>query len=85
MAELVLYHAVPSRSMSVHWMLEEVGEPYELKLLDLQAKQQKAPDYLAINPMGRVPSLLHGDPVMTETAAINAYLAMNAQLMAAHP
>jgi len=61
--------------MSVHWMLEEVGAPYELKLLSLEAREHKTPEYLAINPMGRVPTLVHGDIVVTETGAINAYLA----------
>ena len=75
MTELVLYHAVPSRSMTVHWMLEELGEPYRLEMLDLQAGEQQAPDYLSVNPMGKVPALRHGDVIVTETAAICAYLA----------
>jgi len=75
MADLTLYHAVPSRSMTVHWMLEELGEPYDLEMLDLEAREQKAPEYLAINPMGRVPTLRHRDLIVTETAAICAYLA----------
>lgn len=75
MADLTLYYAVPSRGMVTHWMLEEVGEPYELKLLSLEDEEHKTPEYLAINPMGRVPALVHGDVVVTETAAICAYLA----------
>ncbi|MGD8830763.1 MAG: glutathione S-transferase [Pseudomonadales bacterium] len=75
MSDLVLYHAAPSRSMVAHWMLEELGVPYRIELLDLDAKDQKRPEYLAINPMGRVPALRHGDVVVTETAAICAYLA----------
>lgn len=75
MADLLLYHAVPSRSMTVHWLLEELGEPYEIKLLSLEAEEHKTPEYLAINPMGRVPTLVHRDLVVTETAAICAYLA----------
>jgi glutathione S-transferase len=73
--ELVLYHAVPSRSMVVRWMLEEVGAPYRLEMLDLQADDHRKPAYLAINPMGQVPALRHGDAVVTEAGAICAYLA----------
>src|SRR5215470_16431637 len=75
MAKLTLYHAAPSRSSIVHWMLEEVGEPYEVHLLNLQRGDTRAADYLAVNPMGKVPAIRHGDVVVTETAAICAYLA----------
>jgi len=75
MAKLTLYHAAPSRSSTTHWMLEEIGEPYELHLLSLKAGDQRKPDYLAINPMGKVPALRHGDAIITEAAAICAYLA----------
>jgi glutathione S-transferase len=75
MAKLTLYHAAPSRSSIVHWMLEEVGEPYDLHLLSLQAGENRAPQYLAVNPMGKVPALRHGDVVITEAAAICTYLA----------
>ena len=75
MAKLTLYHATPSRSATTRWMLEEVGEPYDIHLLSLQKGEQSAPDYLAINPMGKVPALRHGDTVITEVAAICAYLA----------
>ena len=61
--------------MVVHWMLEEVGEPYEIELLSLDDEDHKKPEYLGINPMGRVPALRHGDVVVTETAAICTYLA----------
>ena len=63
-----------SRGRIVRWMLEEVGQPYRTELLDY-ATTMKAPDYLAINPMGKVPALRHGDTVITEAAAICAYLA----------
>jgi glutathione S-transferase len=63
-----------SRGQIVRWMLEEVGEPYEQVLLDY-GTTMKAPDYLAINPMGKVPAIKHGDKVVTECAAICAYLA----------
>jgi glutathione S-transferase len=72
---LTLYHAAPSRSSIVRWMLEEVGEPYDIHLLSLSRGDNRAPDYLAINPMGKVPTLKHGDVVITEAAAICAYLA----------
>lgn len=75
MPALTLYHIAPSRSSIVHWMLEEVGEPYELKVLDGKAVENRKPAYLAINPMGKVPALRHGDVVITEAAAICAYLA----------
>ena len=75
MAKLTLYHAAPSRSSIIRWMLEEIGEPYEIQLLSLSKGENRAPDYLAVNPMGKVPALRHGDAVITEAAAICAYLA----------
>src|SRR5215470_15463799 len=72
--ELVLYTNPTSRGRVVRWMLEEVGQPYKVEVLDY-ASTMKGPDYLAINPMGKVPALRHGDAVVTETAAICAYLA----------
>jgi glutathione S-transferase len=75
MAKLTLYHAAPSRSSIARWMLEEIGEPYEIELLNLSAGDQQKPDYLAINPMGKVPALRHGDVIITESAAICTYLA----------
>lgn len=75
MPQLTLFHATPSRSSIALWMLEETGEPYEIKILDLAKGDQQKPDYLAINPMGKVPALKHGDAVVTESAAICTYLA----------
>jgi len=75
MPNLMLYHAAPSRSSVAHWMLEEVGEPYELHLMSLKKGDNRAADYLKVNPMGKVPALRHGDVVVTEAAAICAYLA----------
>ena len=75
MAKLTLYHAAPSRSSIVHWMLEELGEPYDLHLLSFAKGDNRAPEYLAVNPMGKVPALKYGDTVITEAAAICAYLA----------
>jgi glutathione S-transferase len=72
--ELVLYTNPQSRGRVVRWMLEEIGEPYKVEVVDY-ASTMKGPAYLAINPMGKVPALRHGDAVVTETAAICAYLA----------
>jgi len=72
--ELIFYTNPMSRGRVVRWMLEEVGQPYRTEILDY-ASTMKAPAYLAINPMGKVPALQHGDAVITETAAICAYLA----------
>src|SRR5471030_1704642 len=75
MPKLTLYHASPSRSSVALWMLEETGEPYDIHLLNLSKGDQLKPEYLAINPMGKVPALKTGDVVITEVAAICAYLA----------
>ena len=75
MADLTLYHASPSRSSVVLWMLEELGEPYDIHLLKLSEGDQHKPEYLSINPMGKVPALRHKDTVITEVAAICTYLA----------
>jgi glutathione S-transferase len=72
--ELVLYTNPQSRGRIARWMLEEVGQPYRTEVLDY-ATTMKAPAYLAVNPMGKVPALRHGEAVVTETAAICAYLA----------
>ena len=72
--KLVFYTNPMSRGRIVRWMLEEVGTPYETELLDY-GTTMKAPDYLAVNPMGKVPAIRHGDVIVTECAAICAYLA----------
>jgi glutathione S-transferase len=72
---LTLYHAVPSRSSITRWMLEEIGQPYDVHVLDLKRGDQRQAAYRALNPMGKVPALRHGDAVITESAAICAYLA----------
>jgi glutathione S-transferase len=72
--ELVFYTNPMSRGRIVRWMLEEVGQPYRTELLEY-GTTMKAPEYLAINPMGKVPAIRHGDTVVTEGAAICAYLA----------
>src|SRR5215471_17414429 len=72
--ELVFYTHPMSRGRIVRWMLEELGQPYRTELLEYDTTM-KAPEYLAINPMGKVPAIKHGDTVVTESAAICAYLA----------
>lgn len=71
--EIILYTNPRTRGRIVRWMLEEVGQPYRTELLDMSTL--KAADYLAINPMGKVPAIRHRNVVVTETAAICAYLA----------
>ncbi|CAA9531339.1 MAG: Glutathione S-transferase, partial [uncultured Sphingomonadaceae bacterium] len=75
MANSITFYTNPmSRGQIARWMLEEVGEPYETVVLDY-GTTMKAPEYLAINPMGKVPAIRHGDVVVTEGAAICAYMA----------
>lgn len=57
------------------WCLEEIGQPFERNVLSLRAGEHKKPDYLAINPSGKVPALVDGEEVITESAAICTYLA----------
>lgn len=71
--DLVFYTNPMSRGRIVRWMLEELGVPYETKVVAYDAMQ--SPDYLAVNPMGKVPAIRHGDTVVTECAAICTYLA----------
>lgn len=72
--KLTFYTNPMSRGRIARWMLEEVGQPYETVTLEY-GTTMKAPEYLAINPMGKVPAIKHGDAVVTECAAICAYLA----------
>src|SRR4029079_1695880 len=65
----------PSRSSITLWMMEELGQPFELKLLDLSKDEQLSPDYGAVNPLGKVPALRHKGVTVTEVAAICTYLA----------
>ncbi len=75
MAENLTFYTNPmSRARIIRWMLEETGAPYETVQLEY-GTTMKAPDYLAINPMGKVPAIRHGETVVTECAAICAYLA----------
>ncbi|WP_369933565.1 glutathione S-transferase family protein [Xanthomonas tesorieronis] len=72
--QIVLYTHPLSRGRLARWMLEETGLPYEAVILDY-GTMMKTPEYLAINPMGKVPALTHGSAVVTENVAICAYLA----------
>jgi glutathione S-transferase len=73
--EIVFHHNPLSRGRIAHWMLEEVGAPYRVVLHSFDRKEHKTPDYLAINPMGKIPAIEHRGIVVTEAAAICAYLA----------
>jgi len=73
--ELVFYHNPMSRARVVHWMLEEVGAPYRIALLNLQKGEQKQPAFVSLNPMGKLPTITHRGAVITETGAICTYLA----------
>jgi glutathione S-transferase len=70
-----LYWAPRTRSFTTLWLMEETGQPYERVLIDLSKGAQKAPEYLAINPMGKVPALKDGNATLAEAAAICAYVA----------
>jgi len=86
MAKFNLYTIPRSRGRIVRWMLEEVGTPYDVTVLAPGASSQDS-QYLSINPTGKVPSLVHGETVVTETAAICMYLAdvfPNATLAPSH-
>jgi glutathione S-transferase len=72
---LTLYHSPQSRSIRPRWLLEELGVPYEVKVLSLADGDQKKPEYLKLNPNGAVPTLADGDLVLWESAAICQYLA----------
>ena len=73
--KLTFYHNPMSRGRIAHWMLEEVGVPYETKVIAFDKGEHKSPEYLAINPMGKIPAIVHNGTVVTEAAAICAYLA----------
>src|SRR5580693_6403585 len=73
--KLTFYHSPQSRSGGTLVLLEELGIPYDLHVLDMKAGEQRQPAYLAINPMGKVPAIKHGDVLVTEQVAIYLYLA----------
>jgi glutathione S-transferase len=73
MADLIFYHNPQSRGRIVRWMLEEIGQPYETDVIAYD--QIKSERYLAVNPMGKIPSIKHRGHIVTECAAICTYLA----------
>ena len=75
MADITFYTHPQSRGRTVHWLLEELRVPYDMKILDFDKREHKAPSYLAINPMGKVPAIVHRGVVVTEVVAICLYLA----------
>ena len=72
---IVFYHNPQSRGRIVHWMLEETGAPYRFELLNFETHEHKKPAFLAINPMGKLPAIVHRGTVITECGAICTYLA----------
>jgi glutathione S-transferase len=76
MSDAVVFYSSPmSRGRMVHWLLEEAGAPYRYEPVNLEAREQKQPAYLAVNPMGKVPAIVHHGMVITECGAICCYLA----------
>lgn len=73
--KLTFYHSPQTRSSAVLTLLEELGAPYDLHVLNMKAGEQRQPAYLAINPLGKVPAIKHGDALVTELGAIFIYLA----------
>ena len=70
-----LFQSPQSRSAGAYTQLEELGAPYEMKILNMKAGEQRKPDYLAINPLGKVPAIRHRGELVTEQVAIFLYLA----------
>jgi glutathione S-transferase len=73
--DIVLYGSIFSRTFTARWMLAELDLPYRLQVVDIRMGEQKEPDFLKINPMGKVPAITDDGVVVTETAAICLYLA----------
>lgn len=73
--KVTLHHSPNTRSSGVLTLLEELGVPYDLHILNMKVGEQRQPAYLAVNPMGKVPALTHGDALITEQVAIFLYLA----------
>jgi glutathione S-transferase len=74
-SKIILFHSPNSRSSGSLILLEELHAPYELRVLNMQAGEQRQPAFLAVNPMGKVPAILHGGALVTEQVAIFIYLA----------
>jgi len=74
-SKLILHYAPRSRSSTIRVLMDELGMPYDLHVLNMRAGELKSPAYRAINPLGKVPALQHGDTIVTEAIAIALYLA----------
>ena len=72
--KLVFFHSPNTRSAGARVLLEELGVPYEMQVINMKAGEQRKPEFLKINPMGKVPSVLHGDQLITEQVALYIYL-----------
>ena len=72
--KLVFFHSPNTRSAGVRVLLEELGVPYEMHVLNMKAGEQRQPEFLKINPMGKVPAVLYGDQLITEQVALYIYL-----------
>jgi len=75
MSELILYYAPKTRATAARMLLEELGAPYELRILNLAKGEQRTAEFLAVNPLGKVPTIVHKGVVVTEQVAIYLYLA----------
>lgn len=75
MSRITFYHNPRSRAAMVHWMLEEAGADYDIRLIDFEKGENKSPEFLAINPMGKLPAIVVDGTVITETPAIIAWIA----------
>jgi glutathione S-transferase len=74
-AAVTLHHSPNTRSTGALILLEELGAPYDLHVMNMKAGENRAPAYLAINPLGKVPAVTHGDALVTEQVAVFLYLA----------
>ena len=74
-SKIQFYYNPFSRARTILWMLEEIGQPYDIKYVDLKAGEHKSPEFLKLNPMGKIPMIVHDGVVVTEAAAICTYLA----------
>lgn len=72
---ITLYYSPQSRATGTRVLLEELGAPYDLHVLNMKAGEQRKDAYLAINPLGKVPAVRHGEALVTEQVAITIYLA----------
>jgi glutathione S-transferase len=75
MTKIALYYSPQTRATGTRVLLEELGAPYDLHVLNMKAGEQRQPAYLAINPLGKVPAIRHGEALVTEQVAIYIYLA----------